>query len=442
VTQAKWASSWTLVMVAAGSVVGLGNIWWLPVLAGEHGGLAFWLVYMFCLVVLGTPLLVAEFAVGAAGESDPVTSLEHVARRSGHSPHIALAGAFSSGCGLLIAPLCVVVAGWSLAFGILAWMGEFQNIDANAAAAVLDRVMSTPGEAMAWSGSVMCVAVLISLLGVVHGLGLAARILMPAALALFVGVAYYSRHYGDLDATFDYLFHLDWSELDLEAIGFALSFAALSLGVGTGVMVVLGSHLPYKDDIPVAALSIVLLEMFVALLAGYVLLPMVFASDMVPAGGVALVFVGVPVAFGGLVNGQVFTVALYLAVLAAALTSIVALMEPAVAALTGRRGMPRYGAVLLVGLVVWLLVAAGIHSLAGWHDGKWLYDQDYLVRMVLPLSALLVAGFVGWLAAPMMAAEDFAQSPLWAHGLWRFILRWLAVPALVLAWAISLFGAA
>ena len=109
-------------------------------------------------------------------------------------------------------------------------------------------------------------------------------------------------------------------------------------------MVTLGAYLPYEDDIPVAAFSIAVIEVFLAILAGYVILPMIFASNIEPAGGPALLFIGVPVSFGGLVNGQYFTVALYFAVLIAALTSLVALMEPAIVVLNKRLGLSRLAA--------------------------------------------------------------------------------------------------
>jgi NSS family neurotransmitter:Na+ symporter len=335
---------------------------------------------------------------------------------------------------MVLAPLFIVVGGWTFSYGVSAWHGQFLNIDPQAASSVFHQVISTPGQTMFWAGAVLSLAIGISLLGVVHGLGLAARILVPTALALFVGVAYYSRHFGDLDATFDWLFTVNWEQVSWRSLMLALVQAVFSLGIGTGVMITLGAYLPYEDDIPVAAFSIVLVELFLAVLAGYVILPMLFASNIEPAGGAAMLFIGVPVAFGGLVNGQLFTVALYFAVLIAALTSITALMEPAVAVLRRVLSVPRYIAVLAVGFLLWLLVLACLYSFAGWEYGHWFYALDSLTHFLLPAMAMGVAVLMGWLAAPMIAEHDFDLVPYWIYRSWRFTVRWLSLPAMFLVW--------
>ncbi len=435
-TPPQWGSSWTLIMVVAGSTIGFSNVWWLPALAGDYGGGAFWIVYLLGLLVVGLPMIIAELSIGVAGRSDPTTSMGNLAVRSARGWFWADVGGLACVGGLLLAPLYVVVAAWTGAFLVRALYGDFVDIDLEYAGATLEQLMQAPEEIMVWGLAVLLVAMLISVLGVIRGLGLAARILVPFAFAIFVLVAYYSRHFGDIDATMRYLFVIDWKSIQWSTLSLALMHGIFSLGLGTGVIMTMGSYAPRKQDIPIVALTIVMVEFFSAILAGYVIMPMLFASNIEPSGGVSLLFVSVPVAFGAQLIGQYLTAGIYIAVLIAGLTSLVALLEPAVAVLSYRLKWQRHWVVLLVGTVVGFIAWGCMMSFRQWQGvdgdwGHWFYQLDNISRYVLPISGFMLAIFVGWIINSSVVKDEFEEIPRFIYRLWRFLLKVIALPVML-----------
>jgi|TARA_B110000902_G_scaffold266874_1_gene356596 NSS family neurotransmitter:Na+ symporter len=441
----QWGSSWTLIMVLAGSTVGLSNIWWLPALAGNYGGGAFWVVYLLGLLVVGVPMIIAELSIGVAGQSDPTTSMGNLAVRSARGWFWADVGGLACIGGLLVAPLYVVVASWTGAYLVRSISGDFVDSDLAYAGSTFEQLLLAPTEIMMWGLAVLLVAMLISVLGVLRGLGIAARILVPLTLGIFVLVAYYSRHFGDIDATLSYLFVIDWKSIQWSTLSLALMHGIFSLGLGTGVIMTMGSYAPVKEDIPIVALTVVLVEFFSAMLAGYVIMPMIFAANIEPSGGVSLLFISVPVAFGSQLAGAYLTAGIYVAVLLAALTSLMALLEPAVAVISYRMKWARHWVVLLVGGVVAFVSWGCLMSFRQWHGvpgdwGHWFYQLDNLSRYVLPITGFMLAIFVGWIINSSVVKDEFEDIPKYIYKLWRFLLKVIALPVMLVVLYLHTMG--
>ena len=415
-------------MVTVGCVIGFNNIWWLPILAGEYGGGLFWIAYAVCLFVIGLPVLIAELGIGAAGDADPVGAVERVAVRSGRGRRWQIVGWLSTFIGLMLGPLYLVAASWCAVYAMWSVLGGLQLNDHAASAQLFVDLIAHPAVGLYSCLAVLLFVLAFSLQGAVKGLGLAARIGVPTSLALLVGVAYYSQSFGDTERTFDFLIAPDWRMFDVEAVGVALIYALFSVGIGKGILISVGRYIPAKEDVPVASITIVVLELFITMLAGYVLLPLLFAANIEPAGGIALLFVGVPLAFSQLPQAEWMLFALYTAVIITAVVSLIALLESPVSVLVERFKVPRWLAVVAIGFMVWLLSASLILSLAD-EIPRLFYQWNGWVVVGVPATAILTSIFMAYFVRPEISRAEFALVPGFLYWWWLYALRWISIPA-------------
>lgn len=436
-----WSASWTFVMVAGGVTVGFGNIWGLPVLSGEYGGAGFWWLYFIAMVLIGIPMLLGQMLLGAAAGSEPVQALRSAARSERLRGPWSLAAWLAGLAALVVLPLYAVVAGWSFSYIAAALQGQLTDMDVAAAGRQFAGQVGDFGGMAYWSSMVVALCSLFSALGVNRGLGLVARLLVPGFFGLFVAVAWYSQHLGEMHAALQYLFVPNWHAVDLKALRLIVSQVVFSLSLGSGVMVAIAAYAPVREDLPVTAMATVLINLFAALLAGYVLLPLVFAANIAPDGGVALLFISVPVAFGNMINGAWMAAAIYGAMLLAAVTSITALMEFWVAVACQRWRVPRALASLGVGAIV-LALTLGCHASLAGQFGQWpsmFVDFDTLSRLVLPAIALLIGVYVAWRVYPSMTRTAVAGMPPALVAVWLYTLRWVAIPAVAVVLGLNVY---
>ncbi len=432
-------------MVATGVVVGFGNFWRLPILAGDQGGGAFWLIYFLAMIFVGIPLIVAMLFVGVQGRSNPVTALGEAARVHDLSPlwqGIAWLAFLAAFC---LIPLNAVVGGWSLAFMSYAGTGKLMEQEVTTMAPIFSGLVSDIRANVFWSGIMMGLATAMSAARLRYGLGLAGRLLVPLAFALLVVVAWVFRHFGDMDYTMYYLFVSHWDQVTSQTLVSAVSQVFFTLTLGAGVFMAMGAYLPNRRELLVAATGVAVADSFAAVLAGYVLLPLVFSSNIVPAGGSGLLFVSVPVAFGNVLYGVEMTVALYLAVSLLALISIAGLMEPMVAYLSEKLGLHRALAALLTGGCAWVATIAvaeyfSADAVFGVPDDinlmAWLGDAS---EVLMPLVALLTVIFLAWVVDRRFLTEELdTYSPVLVR-FWRALLRWVVLPAILLVLALPLY---
>ncbi len=434
-------------MVATGCVVGFGNFWRVPLEAGEHGGAAFWLVYILALLVVGMPLMLALSLIGAQGRSNPVTAWEYAAVSQRRSLRWRWVAWLALLAGVCLLPLNAVIGGWSLAYLHFASAGQLTEQEVTTVAQLFAGLVADIKANMLWSGVIMMLATGISALGISRGLGLAARLIVPLVFAMLVAVAWVFRHFGDVDHTMHYLFVSHWNQVSLATLVNALSQVFYSLTLGAGVFLALGAYLPNRRELVTVVTGVCVADTFAAVLTGYVLLPLVFAANIAPEpGGSGLLFVSVPVAFGNVLYGVEMSIALYLALALLALLTIAALMEPLVAALNERLGLHRIVAALLVGGCGWLLAIAAAEyfspdSMLGVSlDINLMNVLGGASQLLMPMVALLTVVFLGWNSEPQRMAQQLGMLPPALIALWRVLLRWVAAPATLIVLAASIYG--
>lgn len=426
-------------MVATGVVVGFGNFWRLPLLAGEQGGGAFWLIYFLAMAFVGIPLLVALLFIGMQGRSNPVAAWGEVARVHEFSPWWRGVAGLSFIAALCLIALNAVIGGWSLAYMSYAWNGRLLEQEVATIAPIFSALVGDIRGNLMWSGIMMGLATAISAARLPYGLGLAGRLLVPLAFALLVVVAWVFRHFGDMDHTMYYLFVSHWDRVSLQTVFSALSQVFFTLTVGAGVFMAMGAYISNRKELLVAATGVAVADTFAAILAGYVLLPLVFSSNIAPdGGGSGLLFVSVPVAFGNVLYGAEMTVALYMAICLFALITLAGLMEPIVAWLNEQLGLHRSLAALLVGGGAWVLTIAVVESFsvesvlgvpAGINVMDWVGVAS---QFLMPAVALLSVLFLAWVVDRRFLTEELEMfSPVLVR-FWRGLLRWVVLPAILL----------
>ena len=441
-----WSSRWVFIMAATGSAVGLGNIWKFPYITGENGGGAFVLVYLLCILLLGIPVMVAEVMLGRRGRQSPVNAMRQLTREVGLHGFWNSIGWLGVVAGLLILSYYSVIAGWALAYIPEMGKGTFQGAGPVESQAFFDALLADKGRLLAWQSLFMVLTVGVVAFGVVKGLGVAVRILMPLLFVLLLAMLVFAYRHGDFAAAAEFLFRPDFSALTgrsaLEALGH--SFFTLSLGMGS--IMAYGAYMPADASIGKTVLAVAFLDTLVALMAGMAIFPIVFAHPSIdPAAGPELLFVSLPVAYGAMPGGLLLGMLFFILVTIAAWSSAISLIEPGVAWLIETRSFNRFSANLLLGLIAWALGMGTILSFNDWAGftlGGFTFfaAMDFLTsRIMLPLTGLFIAIFVGWIMPRRLSKEALNGESSMLFPLWLWVLRYICPPAIGLVLLVGLY---
>ncbi len=397
----NWGSRMGFIMAAAGSAVGLGNIWRFPYMAGENGGSAFILIYLAFVFVIGLSVMTAEFAVGRK------TSLAAVGAFKSVNPSWTFAGVLGVVSAFFIMGFYPVVGGWALAYVLKSVTGLLA--DAGAIGDSFGAFITSPAEPLIWMIIFLLMNIVIVAKGISGGIEKAGKVLMPTLFALLILIAVRSITLPGAGAGLAFLFTPDFSQVTGQTVLAALGQAFFSLSLGMGCMITYGSYLSKDEKLPNNALIVTTLDTGVALLAGIAIFPALFAFGMEPAAGPGLVFVVVPTIFaqmGGF--GTILSVLFFVALTVAALTSSVSLMEVVVSYLIDQRQMERKKAVYTTGAIMTvtgILSSLSLGIMSGvTFLGVGVFDFfDILTdKIFLAIGGMLIAIFVGW----VMNKED------------------------------------
>lgn len=430
----RWGSRLGFILAAAGSAVGLGNVWKFPYVAGENGGAAFIVAYVAIVFTLGVAVMLAEFVIGRAAQRNPVGAF--AALKGGGWVWVGYMGVVA---GFVILSYYSVVAGWTIAYIVKSATGLLHATDPKALGAIFGDFVSHPAEPLACHFIFIAITVGVVIAGVHGGIEKSCTVLLPLLFLILVGLAIRSLTLPGAAAGVRFYLHPDLGKLDGPLLGDALAQAFFSLSLGMGAMLTYGSYLSRDLNLPHAALWVTLCDTVVALVAGLVVLPAVFAFHYDPSAGPGLVFITLPAVFAHMPAGSVFAVAFFVLLFIAALTSSVSLLEVVVAWCVDERKMGRARSALIAGAASFVCGIPALLSFGPWKDltigGKPILDaMDFAAsNVMLPLGGIAMSLFVGWAILPRAMNEataggrhDFA----WA-GLWRVMCRYVA-PAAIL----------
>ncbi len=462
-TGEHWSSRAAFLLAAIGSAVGLGNLWRFPAEAGSNGGGAFILVYVLCVVLIGLPILLSEVVIGREGSQSAVGSARGLALQSGRTPAwsalawVGMIGAY------MILTFYSVIAGWVIYY---IWLfggdflsalaagnpgaGAFANMDIDTIRGQLDSLFASPLRLIALHGLFMAITAYFVARGIKSGIEIAANFLMPLFFLLFIGITVYAIVTGDFEQAAKFLFSFDLEKaLSGPVMLSALGQAFFSLSLGSALMITYGAYASRDVNLGNTSLIIAAADTSVALIAGLAIFPIVFAVGMAPDAGPTLMFQTLPAAFHSMPGGSLIGLLFFILVLCAALTSSVALLEAPTAFAIDRMRIARVPAAIVLAVTAF---AVGCLSALSFNTMATVYPLDFIPifagqnifgvmdgvsgKILLPLSGLLTALFIGWAADRRIVDADTGLSPT-MFVLWRFLVAWLCPLALA---AILIFG--
>lgn len=436
---AGWSSRLGFILAAAGSAVGLGNVWKFPYIAGEYGGGAFVLVYLGCVAIIGLPILMAEVLIGRRGGSNPIHVFVGLSRREGHSNRWQAIGWLGIVCAFCILSFYSVVAGWSLSYLWFAASGHFSGGAVESAqiaesmSSLFSGLLASPRELLVGHSAIMVATMVIVAKGVRGGVERAVRWMVPGIFVLLtLLVVYAASTSGQFARAATFMFRPDFSALTWEAVLVAMGHAFFTLSVGMTVMMAYGSYLKKDVSIGKASVAIAGLDTLVAMLAGLAIFPLVFANGLEAGAGPGLIFVTLPIAFSQLPWGGLVATLFFLFLAMAALSSTISILEPVVDYMTQRRGWSRRRGALAAGTAIWTLGLGSVLSFNLWAEftafDRNLFDLlDYLTaNLMLPLGGLLTAVYAGWILSSDATRDESGIRRPQVFRIWRFLLRYVA----------------
>jgi len=434
----EWSSRWAFVLAAAGSAVGLGNIWKFPYITGENGGGAFVLVYLLCIAVIGIPIMMAEVMIGRRGRQSPINTMTSLAEEAGRSRYWSILGWSGVIAGFLILSYYSVIAGWALAYVFRAALGVFSGASADQVGGIFKDFLASPERLLAWHTIFMVMTMVVVGRGVRSGLEQAVRFLMPALFVLLLVMVGYAMSTDSFVKGLQFLFTPDFSKLSRDSVLIAMGHAFFTLSLGMGAIMIYGSYMPERVSIAKTTFLIAGADTLVALMAGMAIFPIVFANHLQAGAGPGLIFVTLPVAFGQMPAGSLFGAIFFILVVFAAWTSSISLIEPAVTWLVENHNMRRLTACVWSGIVTWILGVGTVLSFNLWSEdklfGKTFFDLlDYLTaNIMLPLGGLFIAVFAAWVMREADVREELAVVNRVGYRLWRFLVRYVTPVCVVI----------
>lgn len=417
----QWTSRFTFLMAAIGSAVGLGNLWRFPFHTGQNGGAAFVIVYLICVVFVAYPILMGELSVGRHKGLSAVGSTRQTAIDSGNSSRWSVVAWVGVLAAFFALTTYSVVAGQVIAYSVMSFAGEFNSSGAGTDAMHTVSLYAGSGHALIWHTLFMGLTVLIVSAGLKGGIERVVTILMPIFFVMLVSLSVYALATGAAGEALRYLFAPDFSALTPVVVLAALGQAFFSIGVGAAIMITYGSFLPKEENIGSSAAIIASSDTAVAIVAGLMIFPIIFANGLDPAAGAGLIFNALPAVFSGMPAGSFVGGLFFFLAFIAALTSSISLLLVIVAVGIEQFGLSRARASIISGMLVWGGGAAAIlvTDLRDWIDfvgGS----------IVLPLGGLLVAIFVGWVVPRKIMRDELHNTNDRLFSYWRVLSRYLA----------------
>lgn len=448
-----WGSKLAFVLAAAGSAIGLGNIWGFPTVAGQNGGAAFLVIYLLAVAFIGAPVMLAELIIGRKTQRNPVGAFKALAPDSAW----VVVGGLGVLTGVVILSFYSVIAGWTLAYVVKAITGTF-TADADTAT-IFGHVAGDALPAIGWHLVFMVITVAVVIGGVRKGIERWTKILMPALFVILVLLVIRAVTLPNAGVGLEFYLKPDFSALSVEVVLAAIGQAFFSLSLGMGAMITYGSYISKRDDLVSSAAWVTGFDTMIAIMAGLIIFPTLFSAGLEPGtGGPGMVFVVLTSLLGSIppepIGGVIFGTLFFTLLAIAALTSSMSLLEVASAWLIDERKYSRKRAAITIGAAAFVL---GIPSALANGAVEWLTTMpgvglDFLSFLFtlfgqysLVIGALLISVFIAWVWGVREAGEEVRANdgkfPLGRA--WGVLIRYLAplaIVAILVQLVIGLFG--
>lgn len=426
-----------IIAAAAGSAIGLGNIYRFPCELGNNGGAAFLLVYLAVVIFLGIPVMLSELVIGRRSQSNAVGAFKKLAPKSAW-PIVGYMGVL---CGFIIFAFYSTVSGWTLEYIIKAVTNSFQGKDLAAMEQDFTDFHNMGWRNVMWQAIFIFLTGFVVFKGVQNGIERYAKILMPLLLVILIVLGIRSVTLPGAKEGLSFLFRPDFSKIDGNVLISALGQGFFSLSLGMGALITYGSYIKKKDNLTSTAFSVVLADTLIALLAGLVIFPAAFSFGIRPTAGMGLVFNTIPMIFNQMTGGYIFCIIFFVLLAIAALTSTISLLEVVVAYLSEELHINRKwstvwasAATLLIGSFASLSLMENTPFAIG---GRTVFDlMDFVSsNILLPLGGVMIVIFVGWRLGKAKFFEEVTNEGTIKASLKKvifFIIRYLAPIAITI----------
>ena len=428
----QWGSKLGFIMAAAGSAVGLGNIWRFPYVTGENGGAAFVVVYLACVLFIGLPLMWCELALGRASGRNPVGAF----RKTGGGLPFVLTGVLCLAACFFVLTYYGVIAGWTISYAIS---------QVSQTSLVFKEYTADPVYVLPVFALFIVLTIVIVRAGVEKGIEKWSKVLMPLLFVLMLVVIIRGVTLPGAGAGLEYYLKPDFSKIDGTVVLKALGQAFFSLSVGWGLMITYGSYMSKKQNIISNGFWVALADTSVALLAGLMIFPAVFAMDMSPDSGTGLAFTTLPAVFAEIPAGWMVGTVFFLLLSVAAVTSSISMLEVPVSYFVDEKKSLRTTCAVTVGLVAFVV---GIPSALSNGGNEWLSKIELFGQtgffsildqvfgtLALIIISLMLSIYAGWVWKPKNVIAEIEQGCLWftkpfiggisPSGVWAFFIKFV-----------------
>ncbi len=434
--RATFGGKLSAILVLAGGAVGLGNVWRFPYIAGENGGGAFLIIYVLCALLIGLPIMLAEFSIGRYGKSNPVGAF----RKHSHAWRF-----FGYNCifaSFLILGFYCVVTGWTLEYTVHSLGNAI--VDNTSAAAHTDyfqSFISHPWRPVLYTVLALVLTHLTIVLGVQKGIERVSKLLMPLLFIMLIVLAIRSLMMPGSGEGLRFFLQPDFSKVTAKTFMLAIGQSFFSLSVGIGTMITYASYFQPNTDIRKSAFQVTIIDTLVAILAGIVIFPAVFSVGIEPTAGPSLVFITLPSIFATLPFSGLWSTLFFILLAVAALTSVISIHEVVTAYVHEEWHWSRNAAAWFTsGLVMVLCLFASLSL--GALDSLRLFDMslfDFLdfvtANIMLPIGGMMTALFAGWVVKKSVLHNEltnFDTIPCGYERVLRFLLRYICPIAVAL----------
>ncbi len=422
-----FTSQFGAIAAAAGSAIGLGNIWRFPYVTGENGGGAFLLIYLLAVLIIGIPAMLSELLIGRNTQKNPVGAFKKLKP----SQPWYLIGSIGIITAFIILAFYSTIAGWTMHYIYLSITNAFSGKDINQINDIYQNFIKSPTLPIFWQLIFMFLTTIIVLMGIEKGIEKYTKILMPLLFALIILLDIRAITLPHASEGLRFLFKPDFSKITPSVILEAVGQAFFSLSVGMGVLITYGSYIKKDDNLNSVAFEVATFDTLIAILAGIAIFPAVFAFNIQPNAGPGLVFVTLPAIFNKMFGGYIFAILFFILLVIAALTSSISLLEVVVAYFTEEKRWSRKKASIISAMAISFL---GIFTTLSFGIlsnfkilGKTIFDLfDYIsANILLPIGGFFIVIFVGWFMGRHIIRPEITNNGKYP-GRFCYAFLWLA----------------